>query len=237
MYTSKIPEVERHLEEQYDDQTIRSFIDSTDHLQFRCKCDEWYNVKVLYLDVRTGKYREKKVILFELECPLCGDKQKRKMYIDMQIYSSDIENFINEYPNEFGDSSAEQKELLHELGCLRLDLDLLMEDIGKDNNLKVPAEDEIIEQLQVGFGRKYGLSEEQMEIKKRQEENGFNQYISKKYGRWGRINLHDGLSEFDILLMIHNRGDLDEEDKQFLTENELEKIQRLNEDLKGEEIL
>lgn len=233
MYKSKIPNIELRLEEQHDEQTVRSFIDNTDHLQFRCKCDEWYIVKIVDIDVNCPN--GERSILLELTCPLCGDIQKRKTYVNMNIYSSDIEHFINAYKHEFEDDN--KKELLYELGRLKLGIDLLMEDIGKDYNLKVPTEDEIIKEINLGIGKFFPLSEEQIEIQKRKKLSGFNEYISKKYGKWGRVNLRNGNSELDILMTIHKSyslDKLDEEDKKFLTKEDLDRLYLYIENMKND---
>lgn len=133
--SSKVPLVEYHLEGQKNDRTIRSFIDSTDHLQFRCECDEWYKVTIV------GLYKDN--IRLELKCSLCNHEEHRKIYIDfIQISLEDIENLIL----NFDFMQWDKKETIRNLGNIRWDIKNLMERIAKENCLPVPSESEIIEQ-------------------------------------------------------------------------------------------
>jgi hypothetical protein len=63
----------------------------------------------------------------------------------------------------------------------------------------------------------------------------FVQYMTKKYGAKGRrsIRFADRVDEVDILLGVKDATDFDEEDKKFLSQEQLDEIERLGNKLKG----
>lgn len=144
MEDSKIPYVELNLELVNDDEMIRSFIDVTDHLQFRCKCDEWYKVSVI---LWKGENGENSWIGLKFRCPLCGREDYRKIYVDLSYISVDIiENLLMNIDfSEWND----KKDILMTLGFLRWDINTMMEGIAKENGLKVPNDDEIKERIEL----------------------------------------------------------------------------------------
>jgi hypothetical protein len=57
----------------------------------------------------------------------------------------------------------------------------------------------------------------------------FVQYMTRKYGAKGRrsIRFADRINELDILLGVKNSIDLDDEDKKFLSQEQLGELERL----------
>ncbi len=192
-------------------------------MQFRCECDEWYKITIQELQINP------ETIFLSLECPLCNHKENRKIYVEnLNISSEDIENLLNKYA--FYNHWNDKNELIYELECLKLDIDLIMEEISKESGSKIPSEDEILERHKRHYLNNE-LTEGQMQIERRKEKNGFNKYISTKYDKLGRIMLCDGLSEFNILLGIKTPKEFDAEDKKFLDKYEIEELNRLDREL------
>jgi hypothetical protein len=58
----------------------------------------------------------------------------------------------------------------------------------------------------------------------------FMQYITKKYGAKGRrsIRFADRIDELDILLGVKDSIDFDEDDKKFLSQTQLDELEKLS---------
>ena len=63
----------------------------------------------------------------------------------------------------------------------------------------------------------------------------FTQYMTKKYGAKGRrsIRFADRIDVLDILLGVKSATDFDEDDKKFLSQEQLDELERLSNRLKN----
>lgn len=66
-------------------------------------------------------------------------------------------------------------------------------------------------------------------MNKEETKKDFNRYIIEKYGAKGRraIRFSSRLNELDILLGVKSASKLDEEDKKYLSKEQLEELEKL----------
>ncbi len=66
-------------------------------------------------------------------------------------------------------------------------------------------------------------------VEERKKIKGFNEYILKKYKEKGirAVRYSEGIDELDILLGIKKSSKFDDEDKKYLTEEQIKELVRL----------